>query len=207
MTATDIQAFSATLVPDELAATEELPKRIYAKQTGWTEQQELRVHCTRGLKNELDDGTLKLHSTGYFDRETGLRFVDTEAVLIIDIEEGKVVFDYRFMGTLLRLPVQADPTHEELLPLLDNAVRWHWNLTRGSPSVTKDVTLEFTRLRVIKAGFRTGELEPEENNLNKTGVVRLKKEDFHGFTLTNHLTTDLHVKIFWFDTTLDIGGC
>ena len=207
MTVSDIQAFSATLVPDELAATGELPKRIYAKQTGWTEQQELRVHCTSALKKGLDDGILKSHSAEHFDRETGLRFVDTTAVLTIDIEEGKVIFDYQFKSMLHRLPVEADPTHKELLPLLNSAVRWNWDLTRGSPSVTEDVSLEFARLRVIKAGFRTGESEPEENILSENDALLLKKEESYGFALKNHLPTDLHAKIFWFDTVLNIGRC
>ena len=206
MTVTEIQPFGATLVPVDPKPAR-LPMYIYAKQYGWTELQELRIHCTSALRDDLDGGILTTSHPGYFDPETGLHFVDTkqDAVLIVDIEEGKAIFDYRFMHRVFRLPVSADPTHEALLPILRQAVRWNWDLTRGSPSVTNDVTLEFTRLRTIKAGFRTGELEPEEINLNNNGVVLLIQGEYYGFTLINHLKTDLHVKNFWFDTTLDIG--
>ena len=208
MTVTEIQSFSATLVPVGPKPAG-LPRRIYAKQFGWTEHQQLRVHCTSALRNYLDGGILTASRPGYFDPETGLCFVDRkqDAVLVVDVEKGNMVSDYRFMAMLLRLPITTNPTHQELLPLLRRAVRWNWGLTRGIACPTEEVTLEFTSLRSIKTGFRAGELEPDGTNLNEAGVVRLKKGEYYGFTLTNHLKTDLHVKIFWFDSTLEIGEC
>ena len=116
-----------------------------------------------------------------------------------------MVFDYRFMHTLCLLPVEAGATHKELLPVLRRAVRWNWDLTRGIPCPKEEVTLEFTGLREMVTGFRAGELEPDGPNLIEADGVHLQKGEYYGFTLTNHLDTDLHVKIFWFDTTLEIG--
>ena len=68
-----------------------------------------------------------------------------QVVLIVDNGEGKVVFGYQFKSILYRLPAQTDPIHKELLPLLNSAVPWNWDLTRGSPLVTKEDSLEFAR--------------------------------------------------------------
>ena len=206
MRVTEIQPFSATLVPDDPKPVR-LPKSIYGKQDGWTEQQALRILCTKKFRQALDHGILKLHSTGRrFDPKTGLSFVHTkqDAMLVLGIEKGNVVFDYRLPANpFFRLPVKAGATHKELLPILSRAVRWNWDLTRGIPCPTEEVTLEFTGLREIETGFRAGELEPDGNNLNNNGAV-VNRGEYYGFTLTNRLKTDLQVKIFWFDATLEV---
>ena len=176
MTVTEIQPFGAILAPVGLRPAR-LPMHIYAKRAGWTEQQELRIRCTSALMNYLDGGILTASRPGYFDPETGLRFVDRkqDAVLVVGVEEGNVVFDYRFEARFLRVHVKTVPTHQELLPLLRRAVRWNWDLTRGIPCPTEEVDLGFTDLYEIEAGFRAGEFEPDGNNMNEAGVVRLQK--------------------------------